>query len=392
MLAADADSLLQRALVVLAAQRPEMAAHEAEVPVSHYLDAARLQRQQALLRRHPQPVAALADLARPGDHVAVNRLGVPLLLVRGDDGRLRAFVNACRHRGARIVACGRGHDAQRFACPYHAWTYGLDGTLRGVPQQFGFPTLDRGQAGLRPLALAERAGLAWVIPDSGCADADVDARLGAAMDDLEAWGLGSPPAPFEPRTLTLRAHWMLLADGSFEAYHFKVAHRATIGPMFADNVQLVDEFGLHRRLYLVKSTLDPARPPPAGTFRPREHGNLIYFFFPNTFMLVQPDHVQLICCEPIGVDETRVHELTLLPEAPADDKALGHWQRNLALYRQTLGEDYALAESIQAGLASGANTALRFGRFEFAAARFHALLDEQMDEPPAASAPAVTGA
>jgi phenylpropionate dioxygenase-like ring-hydroxylating dioxygenase large terminal subunit len=388
MHAHTAQQLLQRALLALSTRRPEMAERDTTVPVSRYLDPGRLALQQVLARRHPQPVAALADVAAPGDHVALDRFGVPLLLVRGDDGRLRAFVNVCRHRGARIVPPGRGRGASRFACPYHAWTYGLDGALRGVPQQLGFPGLDRPASGLRPLALAERAGLAWVLADPDLADADVDAMLGPAMDELETLGLGTPPWPFEPRTLALRAHWTLLADGSFEAYHFQVAHRESIAPMFADNVQLVDEFGLNRRLYLVKSTLDPARPPDPAGFRVREHGNLIYFFFPNNFLLVQPDHVQLISAEPLGLAETAVHELTLLPEAPAGDKAIGHWRRNVALYRRTLGEDYALAESIQAGLASGANAALRFGRFEFAAARFHEQLDaalrDRVSHPPPA--------
>ncbi|WP_284619510.1 aromatic ring-hydroxylating oxygenase subunit alpha [Aquabacterium humicola] len=370
----NAQDLLRRALAVLERHEPEMADAPSTIPVADYLDAERFERERTLLRRWPQPVAAADVLRAPGSHVSTDRLGVPLLVVRGDDGVLRAFVNVCRHRGARIVPPGTGQGSDRFACPYHAWTYGLDGRLRGVPQQVGFPSLDREAAGLRPLAVTERAGAVWVVPDTRCAAIDAGALLAPLADELDTMGFGTH-AGFDPRTIERRCNWKLLADGSFEAYHFKVAHRATIAQMFADNVQIVDELGPHRRLFLVKASLDPTRPPAAEHFQPRQHGNLIYFFFPNTFFLVQVDHAQLSSVEPLAPETTRVHELTLIPDPPATDKALGHWQRNVALYRATLAEDHALAESIQAGLASGANSALTFGRFEFAAVRFHAQLD-----------------
>ncbi|WP_038210458.1 aromatic ring-hydroxylating oxygenase subunit alpha [Xenophilus azovorans] len=371
---ATASAILARALRSLAAGRPEMAAHDAEIPVRHYLDADRFARELRTLRRHPVPIAAAADLAQAGDHVAAHRLGAPLLAVRGDDGVLRAFLNVCRHRGAQVVPDGQGRGARRFACPYHAWTYGSDGTLRGLPQRDGFPGLDMGAAGLRPLAVAEAAGVVWVLPDPDCAGHDLRAQLGPLAAELDAMGFGMH-VPFAPRRLELRCNWKLLVDGAFEAYHFKTAHRDTIASMFADNQQVIDEFGPNRRLYLVKAGLDTRTAPAPADFRPREHGNLIYFFFPGTAILVQGDHAQLSHWEPIAPDRTAVHELTLLPEAPAGDKALRHWERNVALYRRTLAEDYALAESIQAGLASGANEALRFGRFEFAAPRFHAQLE-----------------
>jgi len=371
---ATAARLRDRALRALSAGRPEMAPQEAAIPVLHYLDPARFARELRTLRRHPVPVAAAAELARAGDHVAVRRLGVPLLAVRGDDGVLRAFLNVCRHRGAQVVPDGPGCGARRFACPYHAWTYGSDGALRGVPQRDGFPGLDTVAAGLRPLAVAEAAGVVWVLPEPACAGHDLRAQLGPLAVELEAMGLGTH-VPFAPRRLDLQCNWKLLVDGAFEAYHFKVAHRETIAPLFADNQQVIDEFGLNRRLYLVKAGLDAAAAPAAQDFRPREHGNLLYFFFPGTTLLVQGDHAQLGHWEPLAPDRSAVHEFTLLPEAPAGDKALRHWERNVALYRQTLAEDYRLAESVQAGLASGANEALRFGRFEFAAPRFHAQLE-----------------
>jgi hypothetical protein len=95
-------------------------------------------------------------------------------------------------------------------------------------------------------------------------------------------------------------------------------------------------------------------------------------------ILVQPDHAQLSSLEPLSATRTRVHEVALVPQPPASDKATRSWQANVDLYRRTLAEDYELAESIQTGLATGANEALTFGTFEYSALRFHSQLQQQL--------------
>ncbi len=372
-----ARSLHQRSLAALRGERPEGNAASSPVDVHRYQSPERFSQEAKLFRRFPQAVASSSELPGPGSWVARDRYGIPLLLVRQEDGSVHAFLNVCRHRGARVVAEGAGEQARAFVCPYHAWTYRPDGTLRGVPQAFGFPCLDQKAAGLRRLAASERAGLIWVVADPDLAHIDVDAGLGPLMDEVEALGLSAPLA-YAPRSYPVAANWKLLIDGSFEAYHFKVAHRDTIAHMFADNVQIVDEFGLHRRLYLLKSNFDADAPPDVDGFEPRKHGNLIYFFFPNTVILVQPDHSQFSTWEPTAAGTTTIHEITLLPTPPDTPEARRYWDANVNLYRRTLAEDYALSESIQAGLSSGANTALTFGTFEFSAPRFHAQLDREL--------------
>lgn len=372
-----AAELHRRATAALQAGRADAQGQGDRVPVARYTDEAMAQDERRLLHRHPQPVAAGASLATPGAWLSLTYIGVPLLLVRQENGQVQAFLNVCRHRGARVVPEGSGSEARAFVCPYHAWTYKPDGALRGVPESFGFPCLKQEESGLRRLATVERAGVVWVLLDAALADSDPGAALGALMDNLESLAGLRTPVAFAPRSYVVEANWKLLVDGSFEAYHFKVAHRETIAHMFMNNMQIVDEFALNRRLYLVKSKF-PQDQPAADGFDPRRYGNLTYFFFPNTTILVQPDHAQLSSLEPLGPTRTRVHELTLIPEAPASEKAQAHWDANVALYRRTLAEDYALAESIQAGLASGANDALSFGTFEYSAPRFHAQLHAQL--------------
>ncbi len=362
--------LYDRAQAVLRTGRPEMAETTFASPVGRYLDPDRLAAERALFRRHPQVLCVAADLPADG-WLARDVGGVPVLATRDGSGRVRAFLNTCRHRGARLVAEGSGSGRRAFACPYHAWTYGTDGSLRGVPQAWGFPGLDTAARGLRTLAVAERAGLIWVATDP----ATDGLELGSLAGELEALGFAGH-VPFMARAFELAANWKLMMDASFEGYHFKVAHRDTIAAMFADNVQLIDEHGLNRRLYLVRSHLTPDTP--AADFAFREHGNIIYFFFPATIVLVQRDHAQLTWLEPLAPDRTRVHDVALIPAPPDGEKALGHWKRNVDLYRRTLDEDYALMESMQCTMASGANDSLTFGTFEFAAARFHAQLESEL--------------
>ncbi len=373
----SAAQLLTRAKAVLASGRAEMTGELYRADVEGYLDPARFKRERALMRRHPQPVVAAAEVASPGSWWSGDVLGAPLLVTRDASGTLRAFLNVCRHRGARVVEAGSGCGRERFSCPYHAWTYAADGRLLNLPKPEGFPGIEPEQSGLRPLAVAERTGVVWVIPEPREAHADVTAALGPFAQELSAFGLDSH-VPYAPRVIELRCNWKLMVEGSSEAYHFKIAHRQTIASMFVDNLQIVDEAGLHRRMFIVRESLRDREADETVAFAPREFGNLLYFFFPSTMLLVQPDHAQLTRIEPLDPDRTRLHEFALIPEPVAGDKARSHWERNVALYRAALGEDYAQMESIQAGLASGANAALSFGCFESALARFNQQLDAEL--------------
>lgn len=372
-----AADLHRRATAAMQAGRADADERGGRIQVDRYMSEALVKQELDLLRRHPQPVASSSSLASPGSWLSLTHFGVPLLLVRQENGQVQAFINVCRHRGARVVAEGSGSDARLFVCPYHAWSYRPDGSLQGVPESFGFPCLDYEESGLRKLATAERAGVVWVVLDPSLSGSDPGKRLGVLMDNLESLeGLGNPVG-FAPRSYVVEANWKLLVDGTFEAYHFKVAHRKTIAHLFAGNMQIIDEFDLHRRLYLIKARFAEDKPDVIG-FDPRRYGNIIYSFFPSTMILVQPDHAQLSTLEPLTATRTRVHEITLIPQPPASDKATRHWQANVDLYRRTLAEDYELAESIQAGLASGANDALTFGTFEYSALRFHSHLQQQL--------------
>ena len=140
-------------------------------PVANYRSPERFGRElERVLRRWPAPFCPSAALPEAGSFVAREAAGTPLLAVRGEDGEVRAFRNACRHRGTQL-ADGAG-CARTFVCPYHGWTYRLDGRLHHVPHAHGFPDLDREQSGLVSVACEERLGLVFVTQDPGAPGAD----------------------------------------------------------------------------------------------------------------------------------------------------------------------------------------------------------------------------
>ena len=133
-------------------------------PVAHYRSPERLDLERALVfRRYPTPFCPSAALPEAGSYLAREAAGTPLLAVRGRDGAVRAFRNACRHRGTQLAE-GSG-CAKAFVCRYHGWTYALDGGLLHVPHEDGFPGLEKALHGLVPVQAVERSGLVFVTQD-----------------------------------------------------------------------------------------------------------------------------------------------------------------------------------------------------------------------------------
>jgi phenylpropionate dioxygenase-like ring-hydroxylating dioxygenase large terminal subunit len=160
-------------------------------PVSAYTCPDRHRREeQVLIRARPLVWGLSCDWPRPGSYRTDDYTGVPVLTVRGRDGRLRAFINTCRHRGAK-VASGEG-TARSFTCPYHAWSYRDDGSLRAVPEAACFPGILASRPGLAALPLPEKHGMVWVLPTpvgDGSPDLEIDPFLDGLTRDLEFWKL-----------------------------------------------------------------------------------------------------------------------------------------------------------------------------------------------------------
>ncbi|MEM8982148.1 MAG: SRPBCC family protein [Pseudomonadota bacterium] len=346
-------------------------------PVGIYTDPAHFDAERdSVLRQLPLPAAHASELDQANSFVTRQVAGFPVLMTRDSTGKAHAYLNICRHRGTRLVNAERGRRA-RFTCPYHAWTWDKTGALQSVPHEaLGFPDLDRGAYGLVKLGCSERYGWVWVAADGE--RPDVDAHLGELVADFEGFNAASHRvvhSDVEERAL----NWKILIEGGLEAYHFRVAHKKTIGPYFEDNLSTYQTFGPNLRSILARRTLHELADAPQETWRLRDHAQLLYTVMPTTQLLVQSDHIAWLQLEPLGPARTRIRSSTLAPVDRLDtEKDIAHWAKNHAILMDTIREDFAIGESIQAGLGTGANTHLTFGRFEGALAAFNRLVDEQM--------------
>ena len=163
-------------------------------PVEEYYDPVRFQREVDLLfRKHPIVVGFSGQVRKPGDFIIHNDTGQPILVVRGTDGVLRAFLNVCRHRSATVEQKPCGANKRAFVCAYHGWSYDLTGRLVGITDAAHFGEIDRSKHGLRRLKVAEKYGLVWVVPtaleDNEDAGLDIDPYLGALQADLSGWDM-----------------------------------------------------------------------------------------------------------------------------------------------------------------------------------------------------------
>lgn len=336
--------------------------------------------QRTILTTSPQLVALASDLPEPGSYVVRDSSGSSVVLSRDRDGAIHAFANVCRHRGSR-VAEDRG-TARRLTCPYHAWSYHLDGTLAAIPDHESFPGIEPGSCGLPPLPCVEVEGTIWINPTIGSSltEAQVRSSLGVYADDLKA--LDVPYyVHWRQHRFDLEFNWKLLIDTFFEPYHFASLHRNSVGPIFVSNLCFADRDGLNVREVLPRKTIARLAELPESEWDLIEQSALVYYLFPNTVMVVQVDHLETWRIRPVdGVPGRCICELDFyIPPNTMDDRALAHWQRNWDLtIRTVVEEDFHTMKGVQSNLASGALDRLTFGRNEPALALFHAALDDAL--------------
>ena len=179
-----------------------------------------------LFRRHWQLACHVSDVAEPGDYVAFDMVGERALILRGGDGRVRAFHNLCRHRGSRVVAGSRGRCDRMITCPFHGWRYNLDGTLRGPAFPDSLPRLDRVEHGLKPVEMEIWMGFVFVrfLPGDQPPVSQVLARHAAEVAPYATEAM--VPADGEFWTQELAVNWKAVRDVDNEGYHVPVAHPA----------------------------------------------------------------------------------------------------------------------------------------------------------------------
>lgn len=166
------------------------------------------------------------DLSKPGDYLCVQAGVFPLVLIQGDDGELRAFHNLCRHRGSRLLE-GAGNGGPAVRCFYHGWTYALDGSLQGVPQEESqFPGLDKSACGLHPASVGAWRNLLFVHPEQ-----DAEPLTDWLADFPQHFGPHDPEALLEVSNVRyrFRANWKIVVENFIDGYHFFHLHSVSLG-------------------------------------------------------------------------------------------------------------------------------------------------------------------
>jgi phenylpropionate dioxygenase-like ring-hydroxylating dioxygenase large terminal subunit len=333
------------------------------VAAQRYLDPVRCAREQAVFARRPRIGAASSEIA-PG---ACLPAGDDTLITRDrEDGAVRAFANACRHRGTRLTDAP---CAKAIVCPYHGWTYDLRGSLIHVPHEGTFGGMSRGR-NLRARPVVERDGLVWL----GELDA---AWLAPIADDLAAMQLSRHILWKRGRTVR-RCNWKLVIEAFLDGYHIRVRHRSSIYRFFIDAASAAERAGEHIRAVTARRALAEAATLEGVDLRTLATPS--YYVFPGTVIIEHPDFVSIINVAPLSPGETSWEHMMLVPAERAGEAE--HWERSWALIDEGgfQREDLWVCEQAQRGLAATPGDDLVFGSLKHAVRWFYAALDTAVDQ------------
>lgn len=341
-------------------------------PTSVYTDPRMAQQEwERFFLARPQIIGMTADLPAPGTFLTNNDLGSPILATRGEDGRFRAFLNVCRHRGVTVEGRERG-SASRFSCPFHAWTYDAEGALVGLPKSDHFGEVDRECNSLVPLPAAELHGFLVVhpSPDGEIDEHDVFGGLGPEFDSWRFDELVAAPGD----AYDMRLNWKLAMDTFGETYHFPVLHRDTLAADFHGNVQCYDTFGRNHRMILCRRSIDLMRDLPEDQWRIAMGALPVYWLFPNIQVLPIADGLVNVRVYPApGQPGRSISKIDFYFRDHGDGAGDADLARARARgFAEVIQrEDYVAAESSQVGAESGHIEHAIFGRNEPALHHYH---------------------
>ncbi|WP_374629652.1 aromatic ring-hydroxylating dioxygenase subunit alpha [Frankia sp. AgPm24] len=366
--------LTRRALKITTDRTTDMTAAEHRQPASVYTDSERAEQEREVVRRAPQLVGYRSELPEPGSYCTKTVLDVPILLTRDADGQVHAFQNICAHRAAPVATgCG---TAERFVCPFHAWTYDNHGRFVGGPGREGFPTALAPGVGLTELPAAEYAGFLWLslVPLDG--PLDIAAHLGDLGPELASWNVGSWSHVGE-KTLDAPVNWKLALDTFAENYHFATVHRDSFGTFARSNCALFDSYGPHHRLVFPLRNITDIADQPEDSWQPLNHLVVIYALFPNIVLSCTVANGEIFRVYPGQTPGQSVtyHDNATLMDISDEMMRIGAGEIFEYAHSSVRDEDYSLAADIQRALASGARDALVFGRNEPGLHHRHAAVD-----------------
>ncbi|AAN48313.1 Rieske 2Fe-2S domain-containing protein [Leptospira interrogans] len=289
------------------------------------------QQELDLLKKRPYLVSFSDQVPNPGDFISGKFLDREWLVLRNENKNLRLYRNSCLHRGTRLVSRGKTGSAKKIVCPYHSWTYDLNGDLltkecETIQEKlYSFPVL-------------EKAGLIF----SGFTENVLDS-LSSLWEEWKVYELDSY-IPFAIQSEEGAYNWKIGVEIFLESYHISTVHKNSVASVVEKNVSIMDPIGEHARILIPNRSYK-------NTSRPTRKDLIItYFLFPSTILILFRDHFGIIQFQPISPDRTFCLRAILIPEKPKSSRTMRFWEENREFFFRTTSEDLGLAPEIQTGV------------------------------------------
>jgi len=333
------------------------------------------QEQDVFFRNTVLCMGLSSALPKPKTYWSDNETGIPILMVRDGEGRFRAYANVCRHRGSQIAPEGRGSKV-RFTCPYHAWTYGIDGRLVSINKKSHFGNVCRKDLSLFELPSAELHGMLWVRPTQGD-PVDEAECLGGLEDEMAHWQLADFPFA-HTQVIDVRANWKMAIDTFAENYHVNILHAETVGKEMKANLQTCDVFKNNVRFVYPNQKLDLMRFLSVDMKRwpYPQIASTLYFLYPNVIMVLDTFGVDVVRIFPLEDSPSKsrtVHTWYVSPKVEPHLKELGYsYEERVSRFRDVIvNEDYETIANIQLNAERGIQPEMLLGRNEAAVQHIH---------------------
>ncbi|MBX9644606.1 MAG: aromatic ring-hydroxylating dioxygenase subunit alpha [Novosphingobium sp.] len=312
---------------------------------------------ERIFRPSWQIVCHVSEVPNPGDYQTLDYIGESVVVIRGDDGVLRAFTNVCRHRAMRLVQ-GPSGCARKLVCPYHAWTYETDGRLTGVPMKSEYPTLKLEENGLSPVDIEVWHGFIFVrLEDAGFPSvAEMMAPFEAEVSQYRFADM-RPMAPVRLRPRDV--NWKNVGDNYSDNLHIPVAHDGL--SRLVGKTYRIEAHGWADRLYgdVIKNDKQNFWEKLYGAYLPKvdhlpeeAHGRWLYYkLWPNMAFDIYADQIDFMQWLPISPTTCLLREVAYaLPDDRREMKAVRY--ANWRINRNVNAEDTWLIGNVQKGMAS----------------------------------------
>lgn len=349
------------------------------IPAAPHIDPVRHAAEKQVFACNPLMVAHSSEIANPGDYIVRELDGRSWLLVRGEDGRARAFLNYCQHRGTMLLDSASGNCGKKISCPYHAWTYNTAGDLKAIPHRELFPDVELESKALRQGGLQEAYGFLWLtqLPEH---ELPLQQFMGGLHEEMEAMHLEGYSVFFN-KTRELQANWKLPLYAFLESYHIGVLHRESIADFFIKNVASSERFGPHIRSYVPRKNVLDLENIDWEQAKLSEYVTPTNMVFPNVCMISHPTSISVIATFPGSEpgNSTWQHWL-LVPQKPVTEELKRHYEKTVAVLDGVtyLKEDFWVSEQIQKGINAGAIDEFTLGTNEFMIQAFCENIDQAL--------------